>query len=407
MSLPSPFGRAARPRSLSRGVGLGALCALLAALSARPALALPELDATALGPDGLPGGRYVPSARAPGKRVALNGGLGYGYTEAVLRAGDRHQRAELELAAAASVAPWFQLGLRWAGRYDGHSGSERDRGLAAELTLRSLHRLVEEGPLSLALGGELRLPPGSDAARAFRGLSPGVVVVGSLALAASELSLAFGYRAERSAKALADPDALSATGRLASGALEAAVLPIGLAYGHSFGRLRGLVEWSWDLVAGTVYSPLDGPMRVRIAGQLRLGERLLPGLELGLRPVAAPALDGLFRVEPRLWARLTLSVLLERARKAPARSPGSAESQRSELQGTVKAEGGGSVLASVEVLELNETVHTDAGGSFRLDVSPGTYTLRVSAPGFESVARRAAVDAAGVTILVIELVRAP
>lgn len=79
-----------------------------------------------------------------------------------------------------------------------------------------------------------------------------------------------------------------------------------------------------------------------------------------------------------------------------------------EIKGKVRSlRGGKSLRARVVVEPLGTTVDTDGEGNFELTVPPGKYRLRISADGHEPQERPAQVELHGVTILVVDLRRAP
>jgi hypothetical protein len=77
-----------------------------------------------------------------------------------------------------------------------------------------------------------------------------------------------------------------------------------------------------------------------------------------------------------------------------------------QIRGNVRGESGQGLRASILLRPLNLTLQTAADGSFVFDVAPGDYQILVSAPGHTSQERPVVVDRNGVTILVIDLVRA-
>ena len=100
-------------------------------------------------------------------------------------------------------------------------------------------------------------------------------------------------------------------------------------------------------------------------------------------------------VQGRL-GRQALSVTL--ARKLP----------EGEIKGTVRSLRGGQLpRAHITVEPLGKSVDTDEKGDFLIAVPPGQYTLQITAPGHEPQERNAQVERLGVTILVVDLRRAP
>ncbi|MDB4989354.1 MAG: hypothetical protein JWN04_4532 [Myxococcaceae bacterium] len=79
-----------------------------------------------------------------------------------------------------------------------------------------------------------------------------------------------------------------------------------------------------------------------------------------------------------------------------------------EIKGTVRSLRGGKLTrAHITVEPLGKSVDTDDKGDFLIVVPPGQYTLQITAPGHEPQERNAQVELLGVTILVVDLRRAP
>jgi hypothetical protein len=79
-----------------------------------------------------------------------------------------------------------------------------------------------------------------------------------------------------------------------------------------------------------------------------------------------------------------------------------------EIKGSVRSlRGGKPVRARIIVGPIAKTIDTDEKGNFVIGVPPGQYTLEITAPGHETQQRTATVERLGVTILVVDLRRAP
>jgi hypothetical protein len=76
-----------------------------------------------------------------------------------------------------------------------------------------------------------------------------------------------------------------------------------------------------------------------------------------------------------------------------------------EIKGKVRSLRGGPLVATIEVVELQKSVTSGPDGTFRIDVPPGAYTLRISAAQHETQQRAVQVERLGVAILVIDLRR--
>jgi hypothetical protein len=78
-----------------------------------------------------------------------------------------------------------------------------------------------------------------------------------------------------------------------------------------------------------------------------------------------------------------------------------------EIKGRVRSLHGGPLVAHIEVVPLGVLFESGPDGTFRVDVPPGHYTLRISAEGHDTQERSTTVERLGVTILVIDLRRLP
>lgn len=79
-----------------------------------------------------------------------------------------------------------------------------------------------------------------------------------------------------------------------------------------------------------------------------------------------------------------------------------------EIKGSVRSlRGSRPVRARITVAPIGITVDTDDKGDFVIGVPPGQYTLEITAAGHEPQQRSAQVERLGVTILVVDLRRAP
>lgn len=310
-------GSMIHPRCASLLAGLAILCGMLFTWS-KVAAQLP------LEVNGLRGGRHVGSAAPPSRVPRAIATFGYAYTEDVLQQDDSHQRLFGELGAAYAARPHLQLAARVLGRYDSHRGAERDDGGAFETELTSRHAFALSEALFVAAQGRLRFPAAESAGRGFKAVSPELRALASSLLSKRyELTLNAGYRFDRSMESVADHTQLSAADRLAAelSGYDAALL--GLLFVAPAGPLTMSLEWSWDVALGDgAPSPVESPMRVRLAAQMRLASRYVPGIELGFTPSARPELRSDARIEPRLWAALSFGVLFERQpTRAPAAAP--------------------------------------------------------------------------------------
>jgi len=487
--------QALRAPTVRIAASLGTLLVLL--------LALPSASAQLpLEVNGLRGGRHVGSAGEISSDPRAVLGLGYAYTEGVLDGTDAHQRLFSELAAG--YAPWraLQLSLGLDARYDKHSGDTgSDSGGAFGTSLATRHGFAITPELSLAARTKLRFPAASSASRGFRGATPELGAIASyLVKRKYELSLDLGYRIDRTQNSIAEPTALSRADLLAASISRYDAALLGALFSLPLGPVTASAEWSWEVALGSgAPGPLASPMRARLAAQMKVAERYVPGVELGLSPSARPSLDRLARIEPRLWFALSVGVVFERSRPKPVEqgvkptvqiseveleaalldvrvvdpagtvvtgahialesgerrersttdvegvaaltltpegthqltvSADGFEPQQTtvegvrgrqtmtvtmarhlpegEIKGSVRSlRGGKPVRARITVSPLGKTIDTDEEGDFVIGVPPGQYTLEITAVGHETQQRTATVERLGVTILVVDLRRAP
>jgi hypothetical protein len=451
---------------------------------------------------GLRGGRHVGSAAPVDRSPRAILGLGYAYTESVFDGTDTHHRLFGE--AAAAWAPWqlLQLSLGFDARYDTHDSRDgRDGGgaLGTWLATRHAYQLGEHWALGARTA--LHFPPAATISRGFEGVSPELGAIATyLFEPAQELTLNIGYRFDRSAHSVSDARDLRPGDRVAAQISAYDALLLGLLYAMPIGPITASAEWSWDVATGSgAPSAIDSPMRLRLAAQLKLNERFLPGVELGVSPSGRPNFDTyVARIEPRMWFALTCGIrfapdtrelappppvqpVIEDAKPEPPRlavkvvdasgapvdgatvqlavegarkeattdAAGTLELElrpdlehtlsvsaegfqphtvmvsgtagrqplevslarvlpEGEIKGNVRSlRGGQPVKARITVNPLGTVVNTDDKGNFVVDVPPGPYSLEIEAQGYEPQTRAAQVERLGVTIIVVDLRRAP
>lgn len=128
-------------------------------------------------------------------------------------------------------------------------------------------------------------------------------------------------------------------------------------------------------------SDLDG--RYALAG-------LPPGTyELTVRAAKRP--ERVQRVEVRAGPALALDLAL------------GAPLPEGQIRGTVRSFGGTALAAHVRIEPGGTEIQADAAGRFEVDVPPGDYTVRVSAPGHGEQERPAHVEENGVTVIIVDL----
>jgi hypothetical protein len=453
---------------------------------------------------GLRGGRYVGSAAPVERDPRAILGLGYAFTESVLSGDgtDKHHRMYGE--AAAAWAPWryLQVSLGFDARYDKHSGLDgADSGGALSTAIATRHAFQLGDHWAIGARTALRFPPAEDIGLGLKGVSPELGAIASYLLAPSqELTLNVGYRFDRSLEAVEFPDRLRPGDRVALQISQYDALLLGLLYAMPIGPVVASAEWSWDVATGSgAPSAIDSPMRVRLGAQMKIKERFLPGVELGVSPSGRPTLDERrVRIEPRMWFALTCGIrfaaskrevalpaavqpaveetklepsVLEVKVRDPSGAPvagasvqlavegdrkeatasedgavelelrptrehtlsvsasgfqpqtvmvqGNAGRQsievslarvlpEGEIKGNVRSlRGGQPVKARITIAPLGTVVNSDDKGNFVVDVPPGQYTLEIEAQGYEPQTRAAQVERLGVTIIVVDLRRAP
>jgi hypothetical protein len=378
----------------------------LALLGARPVYA----QVAPIGSEGLDGGRYVGSARISAKQDTLRAwraaaAFGYGHTGDVLHADDHHERVFGELAAAWAQFSWLQLALKLDGRYDAHGSPTlgSDSGLAGSTQLTTRHAFAISPKLALAAQSRFTFPAASTMKRGFSGVSP--ELSGLLSYAAwrgGEISGLVGYRFDRSSKALSNPGSLSEADRLGASVSRFDAVLLGAMATAQLDRFTLLGEWSWDVNVGSrAPSPGQSPMRLRAALQTVVGERWVPGGEIGLTLSARPPLDDVVRIEPRFWVAATLGILLGK-KPPPAPAPRVQEVPKAAAPRVLKGElvvlvsdvNAPIAGAAVTVAMGSETLssESDASGRARFRVLRGEpLQVSVSAQGCKPAADRSVV----------------
>jgi len=309
-------------------------------------------QAAPLGPEGLDGGRFVGSARVTPKSDTLRAfrgafSAGYAHTESVLGTDDHHERIFSEFAAAWARLSWLQLGLKLDGRYDLHRSATlgNDSGFAGSTELMTRHAFEVSSKVSLAAQTRFRFPGATDTKLGFSGVSSELSGLASWkAWEGGELSGVLGYRFDRSAHALKDPDALSQADRLGASVSRYDAVLVGAMMSAQLERFTVVGEWSWDVNVGAGSpTPGESPMRLRAALQTVVGDRWVPGGEIGVTLSSRPQFDDLVRIEPRFWAAFTLGILLGKKPEV-AREP---ESLGAAIEGEPKPAAKGELVVLV------------------------------------------------------------
>jgi hypothetical protein len=406
----------------------------------------------------------VPRAVAPGEPVALGRvleagpgrpalflltGAGYGYTESVLGLGDRHDRYGARLIVDGRPRPWLALTLRLDGRYDRHAvpGQPIDIGYVGDPRVQARVDHALGGGLSVGARAGLWLPGDDAPSIRLDALSPELVGAVTYALAALPLSITAnaGYRLDRSARTATNAAQLSASDRLALGvsAFDAVLLGASASFGRRM--VSGFVEASGELLVGGGHPPaLSSPMFIGAGARVAVAPRLRLEAAAELSPSRRPDLAAtapLVVVPPRaaVWLGLAYRFGAPPPRAAPpaavtpdatppaapaaavvaapappaaaaAAPPPEATPRRpsGQLRGLVRSFRGSTVDADVTIRAGGRAAADPqrlvaAGGRFAIDVVPGSYDVRIEAPGFESQSRRVQVEENGVTLLNVDL----
>ncbi len=368
-------------------------------------------QATPLGPEALDGGRFVGSARVIPQSDTLRAfrgafSLGYAHTESVLAKDDKHTRVFSEFAGAYAQIPWMQLALKLDGRYDLHRSKSlgNDKGFAGSTELMTRHAFALNETFSLAGQTRFRFPGANAAKLGFSGVTTELSALASWAAwEGGELSGLFGYRFDRSARALSNPDSLSLADRLGASVSRYDAVLVGAMFTAQLERLTVVGEWSWDVNLGTgAPAPMQSPMRLRGALQTVVGDRFVPGAELGVTLSSRPTFDDLVRVEPRFWAAVTVGFLLgkkpEPARsleELPATSSQPVRTTQGELVVLVTEAGAPLTAAAVTVTMGDEILsrETDATGRARFRVlRDAPLSVSVTAQGYKPTEQNTVLD---------------
>jgi hypothetical protein len=398
----------------------------------------------------------VPVAGPSPRSLTFIAASGYGYTESVLGSGDRHDRAMARLGVEGRATPWLGLALRFDGRYDHHSlpGGAADSGLVGDPRVQIRADRALGGGFAVGARAGVWLPGRNAPSIAWSAMTPELIGMASYASSGVSipitLALNVGYRSDQSARTATDAAMLSASDRSALGVSAFDAVLLGASASTGRGRVRGYAEWSWDLLVGSGSpAPLTSPMilgaGVRIAASEALGVEVAAEVSPSRRPEMS-ATAPLVPIPPRLAGWIGLTYAIGAQRPVPAPRPPAAEVTPpaeqppvkvappvvpdpapavagdddpkpslpgGQIRGYIRSLRGRTVDAEIEVREVGrEAGKSDApapqalhaqDGRFELDVAPGNYEVRVSAPGYESQRRHIQVEQNGVTLLNVDL----
>lgn len=171
-------------------------------------------------------------------------------------------------------------------------------------------------------------------------------------------------------------------------------------------RAAATVERLWGVVRDARGAPLGGAELTFRRGETPF--RTVRANDDGRWAAEAiPHGDYEVRIESRTGAVRTVSIRVDTQSSAVEfdlrSNTAVAATESAALRGTVRSFQGAAILASVRVVELARTVRCDSNGGFELAVSPGTYTVDVSAAGYANQRRRVVVADGAVVILNTEL----
>ncbi|HEX6243560.1 MAG TPA: carboxypeptidase-like regulatory domain-containing protein, partial [Polyangiales bacterium] len=322
-----------------------------------------------------------------------------GFTEAVLAKDDRHHRLALELGAAWIAASWFQIALAGEVRMDHHT-PESETGWIGSSQIATRHAFQLGQSTALAFAPRVLFPGAKDAEHGLKATSVELAALLTQRLPqAVELSASLGYRIDRTRYAIDEPELLVPTQRLAASLSEHNAYQVGLLGSVPLGAAQLAVEWSWDITAGGDPDPLHSPMRVRAAVQRQVGTRWLPGVELGVDTSARPEFTGVVRIEPRVWARVSLAVRLDGVRSSSVRvrkfgaQPAAAGAQPvAPAVRTVSldvTDPAGTPISDARVTAGGRTYRSDGEGRVVLELAPGAGDeIRIEAPGYDPITRQ-------------------
>jgi hypothetical protein len=355
-----------------------------------------------VGPSGLHGGRYVGLADPPEESLRLAGSVGYAVTESVLGDDDSHHRVAGELYGAWLEWPALQISLGSELRYDSHKtrSAGSDSGLLVATRLTTRHALRLHPRFSLAAQPSVLFPGAASAKDGFRASTFELSGLGSAALSRrASLGLAFGYRIDRTKHAVPEWMALSPSDRLAASLSRHDAYLLGAIASFPLGSLNAAVELSWEISAAGEPSAKQGPIRLRSALQKQVSRRLVPGLELGIDTSTRPEFDDLVRIEPRFWARLGLSVLLDASAPSPgpaAPAAGAVNAAPKLVVSVLDERGWPLPGARVVLTEPPQLLPCDEFGRVALELPPMGAELKVEAEGYQSVWQSILPGASGV-----------
>jgi hypothetical protein len=368
-------------------------------------------------------------------RLVLSGG--YGAFGDILGQDDSHHRVLGAAGAAYQTKSGLAFEARLDTRYDRHvlsNGSDSGAVLDPRLAARYARPIGES---KWSLGGQLGLwLPGKE----FPKPAPSAITVDFMALATGELTdtldLSFqaGYRLDRSAQAIDQPDALSESDFAAIGLSDFDAVVAGVGVRADLGAGAILAELGGDILVGSgAPSFTESPLHVSAGLDYALGEagtrlRVVLSAALSARPKIDVQGD-LVPILPRVWLLLgiTQDLFKEAAPEPvqvgePAEPPPPVEEavvepvvEPAQPRGVIRVfvrdtDWGEALEASITVLQSDKEEPAATGRTTRLSegvvelpVAPGKYEVLIEAKGYSAQRRTLSVDEGGVTVLNVDL----
>ncbi|MFW6197673.1 MAG: carboxypeptidase-like regulatory domain-containing protein [Myxococcota bacterium] len=370
------------------------------------------------------------------RSLTLAGDLGYALTEAQAPDDGTHHRLLGTFSVGVTPLSWLGIALRLDGRYDRHPKDAHgvDTGWMGvpRLALRAGHALGS----GWALGADVDVAFPSGEAPSFdaNAITTELAALVSWSAATVPLSVLgrFGYRIDRSAHSIDQPDQLRRGDRIALGVSEFDAVLVGLGVLYRPDPLELFVEATADLWVGSGAPSLDrAPLRVTAGGRYAITDDLVLAATVEVVPSARPRLDQLVPIEPRFTSTLGLRYTWgfdpaeppagdadekaapkpepeEEAEEEPKEEPEPEEESEpapppGELRGVIRTFGGEPLEAKIRVEPGDSTTQADADGYFQIELPPGKYTVHIEAPGYRSQSRPLSVDEQGVTVINVEL----
>jgi hypothetical protein len=337
---------------------------------------------------------------------------GYGFTESVVAAADKSHRVFGSLAGSLRATDWFAVALRIDGRYDWHTNVPGGNGGGGVGQPNLIFRAGADAD-AWRLGAQLGVGfPGREAPSVtLAATSPELSLLGAYAPASGPVALAsrVGFRLDRSAETVSDPDRLNAADRLSLGVSDTNELLLGAGVtAPAAPGVEILAEWTWDVrVPSKGVSAAQSPMRLDAGARISTSDTLALQLVVEVSPSSRPGVGAgtpLAVVEPRVsvFAGITLRpplptpALPSPSTQEPAREP-RATAVTGRIVGRLSDEGGRPIAgAKVHIgrPDAGADVATDAEGKFEQGaLAAGKIEVKAVAEGYREEARTVEVGA--------------